>query len=319
MGMGFVYITASAMLPPWFSTRRNLAVGLSTSGAGIGGLAYSLATDRMIEELGVELAYRILAFCTLGVNFFASPLLKEWGGRIEVVCGQLPFTPKDFGRIEVLLIIIWGAVTDLAYVNMLYSLPTYASSIGLTSKQGSVSNALFNLGLAVGRPFIGHFSDTFGRINMAGAMTLLCTIFCFGLWIPAQSYGPLLAFSLFAGALCGTFWCTVTPVLAEVVGIKKMTSTFSVICLALVLPTTFAEPIALQMVKEDGSTDYIGAQIFVGFMFLAGALSLWLLRCWKIFDGLERRESLVPMTEKRRERRWMSWLKPRLLFSLGHV
>jgi hypothetical protein len=53
------------------------------------------------------------------------------------------------------------------------------------------------------------------------------------------------------------------------------------ICLPLVFPTTFAEPIALQLVSAKG---YLSSQVFVGCMFLGGAASVWVLRSWKIAE-----------------------------------
>lgn len=322
-GMGFAFGTAASLLPPWFTSRRSLAYGIATSGAGVGGLIYSITANTIIEKMGVTWAYRVIALCALGSNLLASFLLKEWGGRSEAVRNEPLFNPKDFGRIEVLLIIFWGIVTELGYIILLYSLPTYASSIGLSPTQGSIASAVFNVGLAVARPLTGYFSDTFGRINIAGLLTLLCSISCFALWIPTSSYAPLLAFSLISGALCGTFWATITPVLAEIVGIRKLASTFGVICLAMVLPTTFAEPVAVSMVGGHDATNFTNAQLFVGFMFLAGALSVWLLRCWKISDDeIERsaNSSLGGLPERplrtgKKSKYWAAWLTPRLLFS----
>ena len=45
-GLGFLYITASPALGQWFSTKRSLAVGIASSGAGFGGLAYNLAAGK---------------------------------------------------------------------------------------------------------------------------------------------------------------------------------------------------------------------------------------------------------------------------------
>jgi len=46
--------------------------------------------------------------------------------------------------------------------------------------------------------------------------------------------------------------------------------------LTLVLPVTFSEPIALEIVAGTGS--YLGTQLFTGFMYIAGGLCLVLLR-----------------------------------------
>merc|ERR1712225_170627 len=136
--------------------------------------------------------------------------------------------------------------------------------------------------------------------------------------------GVLLAFAFLAGATCGTFWCTVTPVLVEVVGLKKFAGTFSVVLVALVLPTTFAEVVAMEVAKASHGAqtrDYTGAQAFVGFMFLAGALSLLLLRCWKVWrvelDQQDRDER--GQAASWGSRQWMPWLRPRFVFGLWRV
>jgi MFS family permease len=321
-GMGFLYVTSSAVLPPWFSTKRSLAVGISTSGAGIGGLLYSLVTNYAIDGLGVAWTYRLLAFCSVAANIPSSVLLKESGGRVHSSLDELKFNHRDFGRIEVLLIVFWGVATELGYITLLYSLPSYALSVGLTSTQGSIANALLNVGLAVGRPLVGYFSDTLGRINMALATTALCAIFCFALWIPAKTFTLLATFAILAGAICGTFWATVTPILVEVVGLQKLASTFGVVCLSMVLPTTFAEPVAMQLVDSHGddTKSFMKAQIFVGSMFVVGGMSLWLLRCWKIFLVENERSGVdVSTTMAARSGFHLLWLTPRLFFRYWHV
>ena len=94
--MGIAFSTAASILPPWFTSRRSLAYGIATSGAGVGGLIYSISTNAIIEKMGVGWAYRVLAFCSLGSNLLASFLLKEWGGRTEAVRNEPLFNPKDF-------------------------------------------------------------------------------------------------------------------------------------------------------------------------------------------------------------------------------
>ncbi|PNH29347.1 hypothetical protein VD0002_g3146 [Verticillium dahliae] len=294
-----------------------LAVGLSTSGAGIGGLIYSLVTKTAIDRFGVHWTYRILAVCALIANVVASLFLRETGGKARRVArrDELRFNPRDFGRVEVLLVMIWGIATELGYIVLLYSLPSYAASVGMTPTQGSVANALLNLGLGLGRPLVSYFSDTVGRINMAMLMTALCAVFCFALWIPAQGFALLGVFAVLAGATCGTFWGTITPVLVEVVGMKKMAGTFGVVCLSMVLPTTFAEVAAIEMSVGSDGKDFTSAQVFVAFMFVAGALSVWMLRSWKIFDS----ETERPVAPAPRSRYGVSWLAPRFLFRLWHV
>lgn len=312
-GMGFLYIPASTILPRWFSTRRSLAVGLATSGAGLGGLAYNLAAGHLVETVGLQWTYRVLALCSLGANLLSSLLLRD---RPRAVSGRSAekvkaFDFRELGRVEVVLVGFWGTVTELGYITLLYSLPSYAAAKGLSTRQGSLVSALLNLGLGVGRPLIGYYSDAFGRINVATAMTALCGLLCLGLWIPADSFPALLAFALLAGTVCGTFWGTMGPVTAEVVGLQRLNASFGVIFLALVWPTTFAEPIALRLVDTSG---YLSAKIFVGVMFLLGAGSVWLLRSWKVTQ-IERKRAV----EAGCEEGIGFWFSPRKLFVGGKI
>ncbi|KAH6673900.1 major facilitator superfamily domain-containing protein [Verticillium dahliae] len=257
-GMGFLYIPASSSCP-----------------LGIGGLIYSLVTKTAIDRFGVHWTYRILAVCALIANVVASLFLRETGGKARRVArrDELRFNPRDFGRVEVLLVMIWGIATELGYIVLLYSLPSYAASVGMTPTQGSVANALLNLGLGLGRPLVSYFSDTVGRIQHGHAHD-----------------GP-------------------------VVGMKKMAGTFGVVCLSMVLPTTFAEVAAIEMSVGSDGKDFTSAQVFVAFMFVAGALSVWMLRSWKIFDS----ETERPVAPAPRSRYGVSWLAPRFLFRLWHV
>ncbi|CAK4021049.1 related to MFS transporter (Mch2) [Lecanosticta acicola] len=293
-GMGFLYITASAVLPQWFSKRRSLAVGIASSGAGFGGLAYNLGAGAGLEKIGWRWTYIVLAISTAVVNFTCAILLKDRNQNIQP--NKRMVNAREFAHVSTCLIILWGWLTELGYVVLLYSLPNYATSIGLSAQQGSIVGAVLNLGLAFGRPVVGYYSDRFGRINMAAAMTALCGVFCLAIWVPAKSYAVLLVFALFSGTVTGTFWGTVVPVTAEVVGIQRLPVAFGMICLPLCLPTTFAESIALQMVSSSG---YLSAQIFVGFMYLAGASSVLALRSWKMReieeDEKREREGRVPI------------------------
>ena len=143
-------------------------------------------------------------------------------------------------------------------------------------------------------------------------MTALCGIFCLTLWVPASSYAVLLVFALASGSVTGIFWGTVVPVTAEVVGLQRLPSAFGVVCLPLLLPTLFAEPIALQLASTSG---YLTSKVFVGCMFLLGAISTWALRAWVIWEEETRTyEGRTRQTTDSRMYRCKVWLTPRRLF-----
>lgn len=278
-GMGFLFVGSVSIPPQWFTTRRSLANGIATAGSGLGGLTYSLATGAMIQSIGLAWAFRVLGILALTVNGICALLIRD---RNKIIgSSQLAFDLSLFRKPEFLLLLGFGWFSMLAYVVLLFSLANYASSIGLSASQGALVSALLNLGQACGRPPIGYFSDWIGRINMAALMTAFAGLFALVIWVFATSYGVLIFYAILGGTVAGTFWTTIAPVSAEVVGLKDVPSALNIIWIVLVLPCTFSEPIALEIVAfEHGN--YLGAQLFTGFMYLAAAVCVVFLRGWKI-------------------------------------
>ncbi len=292
-GMGFLFVGSVGIVAQWFTKKRSLANGFVACGSGFGALAYSLATQRIIDTLGLPWAFRILGIVSCGVNLVASNVLRD--RNRQVGSRHKAFSVTLLKRPEYLLLQTWSFFSMLAYTVLIFSVASYAVSIGLTAGQGSIVSALLNLGQALGRPCIGLASDRYGRINVASICTLMCGIFCFAFWIPTvdapSKMGLLTFFVLVGGALAGTFWATIAAVGAEVVGLRDLPTALSMTWVLAVPPTTFAEPIALELRKKHGNNIFINAQIFTAMMYVIGALSLWIVRGWKVgeLEELERR------------------------------
>ncbi|KAE8156157.1 major facilitator superfamily domain-containing protein [Aspergillus tamarii] len=280
MGVGFLFIPTAAVVPQWFTTKRSLASGISLSGAGLGGLIYSLATGAMIRNLGLQWAFRILGIIGFIVNTTCTLLIKDRNSRTTGVNKQTSMNLTLLHKGEYQLLLGFSSFTMLGYFVLMYSLANYANEIGLNASQASIITAIFNLGQAVGRPCIGYFSDRVGRINMASSMTFLSGILALAVWTNAKSYGVLGFFAVAEGFIAGNFWATIAPLMAEVVGLKEVPAGLNLLWLSIVLPCTFSEPIALEIFAGTGS--YLGTQLFTGFVYLAAAGCLVALRGWKV-------------------------------------
>lgn len=235
-GMGFLFVGSVGVIPQWFTTKRSLANGIGAAGSGFGGLVYSLATNKMIENIGIGWAFRILGILAFTLNFISAILVKDRNKATGST--QLAFDYTLFRRVEFLLTLGWGFFSMLGFIVLLFSLPDYALTIGLSAQQGSVVAALLNLGQGLGRPIVGIFSDAAGRINMAGFLTFVCGLMCLIIWVFAKSFGVLVFFAILAGTVSGTYWTTIAPVMAEVVGLKDLASALALTWLVLVVPTT---------------------------------------------------------------------------------
>ncbi|RDW90973.1 hypothetical protein BP5796_02138 [Coleophoma crateriformis] len=253
-GMGFLYVGSAAVVPRWFSTRRSLATGITAAGAGIGGLVYNLGTNAGIQSIGLSWTLRTLALSQLLINTVCTILLKERPSTTKP--NQLAFDYRLFGKVPILLILGWGVFSDLGYIVLYYSMPDYATSIGLSSQQGAVIGAMLNLGQGLGRPLVGWCSDEVGRINIASATTALSGVFCLLIWTFAKSFSIVCFFAFMVGTVC------------------------------------VAEAIALKLRRDSGNV-YLDAQMFTGAAFFVAAFCSWGLRTWKINDVKNKQDARI--------------------------
>ncbi|RYC78822.1 hypothetical protein BFJ63_vAg18305 [Fusarium oxysporum f. sp. narcissi] len=274
IGMGLLFLPSYGIISQWFTKRCALANGIAIAGAGLGGLTYSLAVGGMIRNMSLDWAYRILAIVSAVTNITCTLLIKTRYGVTQA--RQLAFDTTFLKKTEYLLILGFGAFSMLGYFVLIFTLANYANVIGLDSSQDSMIPALFMLRQAIGRPGIGWLSDKFGRLNITFLMTFITGVLSSVIWVNAKSFGVLILFALVGGLSAGAFWVNAAPVLVQVMGLENLPSSMSILWLAMVIPSTFSEPIALEIYTGTGS--YLGAQLFIGFMFITASLCMLVLR-----------------------------------------
>jgi MFS family permease len=279
LGLGFLFVGSVPILPQWFLKKRSLTTGIAAAGSGVGGLVFSLSTQAMIENISLQWAFRITAIVTTTINLICAFLLRDRNKHI--MPSQLSFDVSLFKRPEFLLLLGWGCFSMLGYVDLVFIMAPYAESVGLSAQKASIVTSMVMLGMAIGRPLVGLTSDKLGRMNIALVLTFFTGLICLVFWVFAKTYAPLIVFALLCGAVCGTFWATISPVCAEVVGLKHLPSALSINWLILVLPTTFSTAIGLKLKRGSGD-EYLYSQIFVGIMFIVASICLLFLRIWKI-------------------------------------
>jgi cyanate permease len=98
----------------------------------------------MIQSIGLGWAFRILAIVSCVVNVICTLLVRDRNNAVGSI--QLAFDIRLVKRVEFLLLLGWGVFSMLGYIVLLFSLPNYARSIGLSAQKGSVIGALLNLG-----------------------------------------------------------------------------------------------------------------------------------------------------------------------------
>ncbi|KIW99402.1 uncharacterized protein Z518_11390 [Rhinocladiella mackenziei CBS 650.93] len=276
VGTGLIWLPATPILPQWFNKNRSLAQGIAAAGSGVGGIMFSASTTPMIEHLSLSWSLRITGFVAFGVLFIATLLIRDRNTTIRPRFKALDTALLK--RYRVWLLIGYSFFAVLGYISCLYSLSAFAISIGLTQHEGGIVITILNVGTAIGRPFVGVLSDHFGRMTVACILTASNTALAYAIWIPTESYGLLIFLSLILGATSGVYWGTIAPLCAEVVDLKELPSTLSLMWLTISMPALFSEAITLEIRLPNSDRPYIWPQIYTGLTFLIGSLFMLELR-----------------------------------------
>jgi MFS family permease len=297
LGMGLLFIPSVQVTSQWFDKKRSMANGINSAGSGVGGIIFSFATGAAIRNISLGWALRIIGIASGVMTLVATLLIRNRNDKIKPA--MRGFDYRLFRRLPVVLLMSWGFLSMLGYMTVLFSMSTFATSIGLSSSQASTITALVNLGIAIGRPLIGVLSDRYGRIEVAGLATLICVVSIFALWIPATTFAQAVVFSVISGAVIGTFWTvnrssaplsptvvnmvqTISPLCVEIAGLKELPSMLALSWLTVVLPVTFSEVVALEIRRPRSARwQFLWPQLFSGLAYLLATIAmfwLWLIK-----------------------------------------
>ncbi|KAI5782645.1 MFS transporter, MCP family, solute carrier family 16, member 6 [Geopyxis carbonaria] len=287
LAVGCLYLPSTAVLSQWFTTRLSLSSGLAAAGSGIGGFSFSLATGSLLSSHGVPTTLRVTAALSGTATLLASLALRHRNRQLRP--SHHPASLTLLRRRDIQLLLAWSAVSMLGYCTVLFSLTDYARlPLHSTPARAAAVTATMNAGTALGRPWIGAASDRWGRFEVAGTLTAACGVAIFTLWLPVAAvphadaaYALLLLFALVAGAIVGVFWATIAPLCVQVAGVRELPSTLSLTWLSVVLPTAFAEVVALRLRSEGGEGGvgvYLKPQVLAGAAYLVAAGIMEVLR-----------------------------------------
>jgi MFS transporter, OFA family, oxalate/formate antiporter len=174
LGISIFATATSAIVVKWFIKKRALAIGLTTTGAGIGTLIVSPIAGLIIVMSG----WRV-CFIVLGIAFFFVLLLASIFIRTPEEVSERPYgwNESTDSRENVVEYTLRGALSTRQYwtvyamfffanfgtvVFSVHAVP-FASSHGISQVQAADAVGFFGLGSIGARIASGVMSDTFGR------------------------------------------------------------------------------------------------------------------------------------------------------------
>lgn len=302
----FLFISGTLVLPSWFDKRKATGMGICVSGAGLGGLIYTLALNKVIDETDNDRwALRMMGFISLAVSLFAVGFLRPRNKKTFCIntdkismqrireIGKVAFNFELLKSVHLVIIGIWYGLTFQVYVICMYSFSDYATSVGLSRSQANNLLAVLNAGQTIGRPLLGHIGDYAGRTNTAVFFSVYLAILILAFWRYAVSYGSLIALSAILGIGIGISSVISQSLGADLLDIQErphlMPAAWTNLNIIVCTFSFFGEIVAIALKDSGASNPYNHAQIYSGSTLFLALLLLLLNREYLVRKKMRKR------------------------------
>lgn len=284
MGNGLLYLPGLALVSRAFKQNRAIAMGITTCGAPVGGIIYTLVFEQLISKLSFGWTVRVMAFIMLGTYCISFPLLL-WGvTNLGDLASGAPRKLFDRGALTDAPFWIYSSSNFLIFCGYMVPfvfIPSYGQLVLGISRSFSLRMAI----IAQASSIVGRLVAGYSTIHIGVMIPWMFCVASSGAvciaWIGAKSTGSFIAIAAMYGCFSGALIPlppSVFPVVCpdpKVFGARLgMAQAFGSIA-SLIGPPIAA---ALADVSSgNGDTNYLGLQLFAGMVMLAGGVNLIVL------------------------------------------
>ncbi|KAI9220423.1 major facilitator superfamily domain-containing protein [Blastocladiella britannica] len=284
IGSAFTFYPAVSLPTQWFVKRRALAMGISISGSGVGGILFSNVGTAILPLVGSKWTLRIfgLTSCvllTLAVALAETHLPKRSAGG-PLVDFSLLRDKRFLAIMFSCLVIPFGLLTPYYY------LPSYTISVaGGSSSLASTLLTVLNIASIGGRILSGALGDRIGNVNTFILSILIAGLGTLLVWLPAgESVAMLFVYSAIFGFFSGGFIAIMPAIMANVFGVAKLPSILGLMYAVTAIGNLAGNPVmgAIVAVSKEStafpSLGYGWAILYTAAVWLVGSLGAVYLR-----------------------------------------
>lgn len=274
-GLGFIifYYPIISMVNDFWIARRGMAYGLLCSASGVSGIAMPFAFEAMLNKYGYPATLRAIA---IGLVVLTGPLIPLLRSRIPDSDASASVAARtDWTFLSVPLFWIYtlsNLAQGLGYFFPSLYLPSYATLIGLSPRQGALLLAIMGIAQVLGQMCFGYLSDRKVPLNLLLTLsTLMSTIAIFAVWGQAHTFPLLIVFAMvygYFGAGYVAMWARMgTAVSADS---TAAFAAFGLFNLGKGVGNVLAGPIGGALVREAGDGGGYGGGRFEKVVLFAG-------------------------------------------------
>ena len=270
----------------WWMTRRGMAFGVITSAAGVSGIVMPLVIEALLVKYGHKTTLRVIATAMIVLTGPLVPLIK---GRLPLShTSTAARTDWTFASNPLFLVYCFATIAQgLGFFFPSLFLPSYATSIGLSARQGAALLSMMSAAQVLGQWTFGILSDRVGLNFLILLSTVVPAVASFTCWGLAHQYAPLVLFSLVFGFFAYGF-SSIRARMGMIVSQDPTTTlaTFGILTMCQGVGSILAGPISAGLltggirIGSYGISRYKAMIIFTGTCMILSALSIgtWYVR-----------------------------------------
>ncbi|WPG98491.1 MFS monocarboxylate transporter [Acrodontium crateriforme] len=278
LGMAFIGIPASGMVPRYFARHRALATGISIGGSSLGGIIWPIIFDRLFHHDGVSFGWSLriagfiqiplLAFIILSVRLpVPKPSSQDGMTSEKGAATKAEHKSKGIAALKSPAFILVCSGLFLGYLGFFspfFYISTYAVHLGESTTLAFYLVSIVNGASLVGRILPGMLADRYGRWNL-----LMCSAFLAGVcafcWTAATSIPGVVVWSVAYGFSSGAILSLQLACATSLAPPESASSLIGITMGSVSLSGLFGTPINGAILGRGG---YIGLSCFSGGMLI---------------------------------------------------
>ncbi|KAI1208463.1 putative MFS monocarboxylate transporter [Annulohypoxylon truncatum] len=274
VGTGCLYIPSVAIIPQYFTKRKALAMGIVTSGSSFGGVIYPLMFQGLLPRVGFGWTTRIMGFTNFATISISFLVLRRRTAAVEI---RSLLDMQAFHERPYVIYCIGISLSYLAFFVPIFYLQTYALTHGLEGQTVALYLvAILNAASVLGRLTPSLIANRIGPIHTFFISITLAGVTAFS-WINTDSGGGNIAFAAFFGFFTGGIVALPAVVLTSFTpDLSRLGTRLGMSSVLNGVASLIGAPIAGAILGATGN--YLGIQLFAGFLFMATAAFIAVLR-----------------------------------------
>jgi len=295
IGTGATYTILMSTISRWFDKKRGLALGIGSSGGGLGTVVIAPFAAYLISSFDWRIAYRVIGLIAGLVVISLSMLLRKDPSEIGLLPDGVKATP---GKIAVpdkkddakpvsfslnqafrtrsfwALSVVWLSFSMCLHLLLTHIVP-HATDVGISAAEAAIILGLIG-GISIpGRLMMGWVSDRIGRKVSAITCALIqCGAMVWLAW--AQDLWMFYLFAIVYGFAYGGFDSPVTAMIGDIFGLRSIGVIIGVLGIGFGIGAAIGPAIGGLIFDVSGS--YFIAFLIGAFAMLIAALSVVLVR-----------------------------------------